>query len=117
MKLNNFNIIHSPVAPALADNGGTRIEIYNGADLVFREIYSTRDEAAAERAALQNFDIFTHNAIYELCGFNLHKLSNNTYQSGEFFFCRIDNTEYFKAMQEPENGWIVDKNGRRIIDK
>ena len=48
----------------------------------------------------------------------LEKMSDNTYKVGSMdWFCRIDNTKYFKHFHKLENDFVIDKNGERIIDR
>ena len=95
------------------------IELYNGSDCVYKEIYINGDLMEAVNRSLQNsLDICTQ----EVVNYIAVKRSDNTYciidedEDKQDWFCRIDDTNYFKHFYESENNFIKDKNGKRIID-
>lgn len=93
------------------------IELYNGTDEIFSEGYFNSTFHSASEKALQQFDIYTVDYLSSNYTMQLHKLSENTYRVEDDYFCRIDETIYFKHLTEAINGWLVDKEGKRIIDR
>lgn len=96
------------------------VSLFNGSDLVARETYFN---AIAENAIADLFtktlDTYTEEWLWLNCLTNgLEKVSDNTYKVGLMdWFCRIDNTKYFKHFHKSENDFVIDKNGERIIDR
>ena len=102
-----------------ADNS-IEVSFYNGADLVANETYfnATAENAISDLLS-KTLDIYTEEYLWLNCLTDgLEKLSDNTYKTGSMdWFCRIDNTKYFKHFHKSENDFVIDKNGERIIDK
>lgn len=99
------------------------ITFMNGSDIIASEVYFTNDERAAINDLLTKQDIYTLPYIYEFDS-NVQRLSDNTYKSTLLcsgavadWFCRIDNTDYFKHFYKAESEFIRDKDGKRIIDR
>lgn len=90
------------------------VMVLNGSDIIAQDIYTNRTLENATDDILQKLDYLTENYILEIA--DIEKLSANTYKSNAVYFCRIDNTKYFKRLEE-DNGWTVDKYGKRIIDR
>ena len=96
------------------------ISFYNGSDLVARETYfnATAENAIADLFS-KKLDTYTEEYLWLNClTEGLEKLTENTYKVGLMdWFCRIDNTKYFKHFHKAENDFVIDKNGERIIDR
>ena len=96
------------------------VSFYNGSDLVARETYfnATAENAIADLFT-KKLDTYTEEYLWLNCLTDgLEKLTDNTYRVGSMdWFCRIDNTKYFKHFHKSENDFVIDKNGERIIDK
>ena len=96
------------------------VSFFNGSDLVARETYfnATAENAIADLFS-KKLDTYTEEWLWLNCLTDgLEKLSDNTYKFGSIdWFCRIDNTRYFKHFHKSENDFVIDKNGERIIDK
>lgn len=102
-------------------NNADSIEVsfYNGSDLVVKETYShaTTEKAIADLFR-KSLDTYTEEWLCLNCSTNLVKISSNTYRDGEKdYFCRIDDTKYFKHFHKSANEFVKDKNGMRIIDR
>lgn len=96
------------------------IELYNGLDCIYKDSYFTSDLlAAVDKSLLISCDICTQEFVNSV---STKRYSDNTYgivnvdEQKQDWFCRIDNTNYFKHFYESENDFIKDKNSRRIID-
>lgn len=101
------------------DNSIT-VFLYNGADLVTTDTYiNAREENAIADLFSKKLDTYTEEWLWLNCLTDgLEKLSDNTYKVGLMdWFCRIDNTRYFKHFHKSENDFVIDKNGERIIDR
>lgn len=101
-------------------NGSIEVSFFNGSDLVARETYfNTTIENAIADLFSKTLDIYTEEWLWLNCLTDgLEKLTENTYKVGSMdWFCRIDNTRYFKHFHKSENDFVIDKNGERIIDK
>ena len=96
------------------------VSFFNGSDLVARETYfnATEENAIADLFS-KKLDTYTEEWLWLNCLTDgLEKLSDNTYKIGSMdWFCRIDNTRYFKHFHKSENDFVIDKNGERIIDR
>ena len=96
------------------------VSFFNGSDLVASETYfnATTENAIADLFS-KTLDIYTEEYLWLNClTYGLEKLTNNTYRIGSMdWFCRIDNTRYFKHFHKSENDFVIDKNGERIIDR
>ena len=96
------------------------ISFFNGSDLVAKETYfnATTENAIADLFT-KKLDIYTEEYLWLNCLTDgLEKISDNTYKVGLMdWFCRIDNTRYFKHFHKSENDFVIDKNGERIIDR
>lgn len=95
------------------------VSFYNGSDLVVKETYlnATTEKAIADLFR-KSLDTYTEEWLCLNCSTNLVKISSNTYRGGEKdYFCRIDDTKYFKHFHKSANEFVKDKNGMRIIDR
>ena len=101
-------------------DGSIEISFFNGSDLVARETYfnATAENAIADLFS-KKLDTYTEEYLWLNCLTDgLEKISDNTYKVGSMdWFCRIDNTRYFKHFHKSENDFVIDKNGERIIDR
>ena len=98
----------------------TTITFMNGSDIVASEIYFTGNiSAAIADLFAKKLDIYTAEWIRNNINIiDLTTLSENTYRAFEQdYFCRIDNTRYFKHFNKSADEFITDKNGMRIIDR
>ena len=96
----------------------TTISLYNGSDLVATDVYFTNDtNAAIADLLIKALDTYTIEWIKNKI-MDFTALSENTYRAFEKdYFCRIDNTRYFKHFHKSPEEFIADKSGKRIIDK
>lgn len=96
------------------------IRFYNGSDLVASEIYfNTKEENAIADLFTKKLDTYTEEWLWLHClTEGLVKLSDNTYRMGEKdWFCRIDDTRYFKHIHKSADEFVIDKRGNKIIDR
>lgn len=92
----------------------------NGSDIVAQEVYFTCfPEKAIEDLFRKAFDIYTIGWIKNhIAIIVFEKISDNTYRMGEKdYFCRIDDTRFFKHYYKSPDQFERDKNGMRIIDR
>ncbi len=92
---------------------------YNGSDCILQETFFTNDQnAAIERLFLQ-CDIVTLHWIYQnIPADRITRLSLNTCKmDAQDYFCRIDDTRYFRHYCKPADELKKKKNGKRIIDR
>lgn len=96
------------------------VRFYNGSDLVANETYfnGTEENAIADLFS-KKLDTYTEEWLWLNCLTDgLVKVSSNTYRMGEKdWFCRIDDTKYFKHFHKSINEFVVDKDGEKIIDR
>lgn len=93
------------------------ITFTNGSDVIFSEVYFTNNETAAISDLFRKMDIYTDEWLW-INADDLVILSKNTYMTGEKdYFCRIDDTKYFKHFFKSADEFVADKNGFRIIDR
>ncbi len=78
-----------------------------------------RENAPAIETLFLQLDIVTLRWLYQnVPADRITRLSLNTYKmDGENYFCRIDDTKYFRHYCKPADEFIRDKNGKRIIDR
>lgn len=94
------------------------VKFYNGSDLVKSEVYFTEEPQRAIEDLFTKMDIYTEEWLWLFCIPELVKVSDNTYKtSNTDWFCRIDDTKYFKHFNKSADEFVVDKNGERIIDR
>ena len=96
------------------------VSFFNGSDLVARETYfNAITENAIADLFSKKLDTYTEEWLWLNCLTDgLEKLTENTYKVGSMdWFCRIDNTKYFKHFHKSENDFVTDKNGERIINR
>lgn len=94
------------------------VKFYNGNDLVKSEVYFTEEPQRAIEDLFTKMDIYTEEWLWLFCIPELVKVSDNTYKtSNTDWFCRIDDTKYFKHFNKSADEFVVDKNGERIIDR
>ena len=101
-------------------DGSIEVSFLNGSDLVARETYfNAITENAIADLFSKKLDVYTEELLWLNCLTDgLEKLTENTYKVGLMdWFCRIDNTKYFKRFHKSENDFVADKNGERIIDR
>ena len=103
-------------------NGNKDITIIfmNGMDIIVNDSYFTNNiDRAIGKLFIKVFDIYTlewlrKNVYME----DLKEISKNTYKADDNdWFCRIDDTRYFKHFHKSEAQFITDKNGLRIVDQ
>lgn len=95
------------------------VSFFNGSDLVVRETYFNSSPNNAISDLFSKLDIYTEEWLWLNCLTDgLEKLTENTYKIGSMdWFCRINNTKYFKHFHKSENDFVIDKNSERIIDR
>ena len=94
------------------------VKFYNGSDLVKSEVYFTEEPQRAIEDLFTKMDIYTEEWLWLFCIPELVKVSDNTYKTSDTdWFCRIDDTKYFKHFNKSADEFVVDKNGERIIDR
>ena len=94
------------------------VKFYNGSDLVKSEVYFTEEPQRAIEDLFTKMDIYTEEWLWLFYIHELVKVSDNTYKTSDTdWFCRIDNTRYFMHFHKSENDFVIDKNGKRIIDR
>lgn len=95
------------------------ITFINGSDVAMSEVYLTNNVSAAIADLFQKMDTYTLDwMLVNIPAMELVKMSKNTYRTGERdYFCRIDDTRYFKHFCKSADEFIKDKNGMRIIDR
>lgn len=102
------------------DNSIT-VQFYNGSDFVAKETFfhSGSKEQAIATLFMNSLDIFTEEWLWLYCLTDgLVKISDNTYKTSDAdWFCRIDDTRYFKHYAKSESEFVRDKEGKRIIDR
>ena len=97
------------------------VSLYNRSDGIGSEVYFTSNiDAAVADLLIKKLDTYTEEWLYINVS-ELEKLTENTYKTDEVggndWFCRIDNTKYFKHFHKSADDFIRDKNGYRIIDR
>ena len=92
------------------------VSFINGSDIVASETYyNTTIENAINDLFSKALDTHTEKFVHEIF---LERYSKNTFATSDTnWFCRIDDTKYFKHFSKSENEFIRDKNGLRIIDR
>lgn len=93
---------------------------YNGTDRVVAETYfSISQKNAIADLFARKLDIYTEEWLWlNYITDGLVKLTDNTYKITDTdWFCRIDNTRYFKHFVKSESEFLRNKNGMRIIDR
>lgn len=101
-------------------DGSIEVSFFNGSDLVARETYfNSRPNNAIADLFSKKLDTYTEEWLWLNClTEGLVKVSDNTYRIGEMdWFCRIDDTKYFKHFHKSIDEFVVDKNDERIIDR
>lgn len=100
-------------------DGSIEVSFLNGSDFVAKETYfNSREENAIADLFSKKLDIYTEEWLWLFCIPELVKVSDNTYKTSDTdWFCRIDDTKYFKHFNKSADEFIVDKNGERIIDR
>lgn len=96
------------------------VQLYNGSDCISSETYFDAIEKNAIADLLSKvLDIYTEEFLLINCiTGNMVKITDNTYRIGEKdYFCKIDNTRYFKHFHKLANEFVADKNGKKIIDR
>lgn len=96
------------------------ITFINGSDIIAQEIYFTNDiQAAIDDLFAKVLDTYTLKWLLDnIPIMELDQLSQHTYKTGEKdYFCRIDDTRFFKHYHKSADDFITDKNGMRIIDR
>lgn len=99
------------------------ITIYNGSDCIYTEVYFSNLNYAINDSLQKSCDIYSQSYLAKMQFIN-KKLSDNTLMcvcgdgtGKQDYFCRIDDTEYFKHYFKSQDEFIKDKNGLRIIDR
>lgn len=95
------------------------VTFINGSDVIMSEVYFTNNEATAIADMFRKMDTYTLDwMLINIPASELMKMSDNTYRTGEKdYFCRIDDTKYFKHFYKSASEFVKDKNGMRIIDR
>ena len=92
----------------------------NGSDTIASETYfNTTEENAVADLFRKMLDIYTEEWLWLNCLTDgLSKISDNTYKTSETdWFCRIDDTRYFKHFHKSVDEFLIDKEGNKIIDR
>lgn len=99
------------------------INLYNGSDCIYSEVYFSNLDYAINHSLQISCDIFTQSDLAKMQVIN-KRLSNNTLMAicgdgtdKQDYFCRIDDTEYFKHFFKSVDEFVTDKNGKKIIDR
>lgn len=103
------------------------VKLVNGTDVVAQEIYSrkTYKEKAVADLLAKSVDIFEFSFILSHPEILLYGNTGNTYyipvenmdnNTPADWFCRIDNTNYFKHFHRAYNDFITDKHGKKIVE-
>lgn len=98
----------------------TTIIFMNGSDIIASEVYQGGDTSGAIADLLsKELDVYTEEWLWlNYLTEGLVKLSDNTYKTSDIdWFCRIDNTQYFRHFTKSESEFVRDKHGNRIIDR
>lgn len=97
------------------------VNFYNGSDRIANEVYfhAKSKQQAIETTFMNKLDTFTEEWLWLYClTEGLKKLSDNTYKTSDTdWFCRIDDTKYFKHFCKSADDFVRDKDGMRIIDR
>lgn len=95
------------------------VTFINGSDVVMSEVYFTNNETSAIADLFRKMDTYTLDwMLINIPESELVQITENTYRTGtNDWFCRIDNTRFFKHFCKTADEFIRDKNGLRIIDK
>lgn len=102
-----------------ADNSIT-ISFYNGSDCKAQEVFfNYTTELAIAELFMKVLDTYTEEWLWlNYLTEGLVKVTDNTYKtSDKDWFCRIDDTKYFKHFAKLESEFIRNKDGQRIIDR
>lgn len=99
------------------------INLYNGSDCIYNEVYFSNLDYAVRDSLQKACDIYNLSDLRKMQVIT-KRLSENTLISitgngtgSQDYFCRIDDTEYFKHYCKPADYFVSDKDGLRIIDK
>lgn len=114
-KVGNITVYTEHFTP---DNS-IEVSFLNGSDLIARETYfnTTSGKAVADLFS-KVLDTYTEEWLHLNFTMELVKISYNTYRiSDNDYFCRVDDTTYFKHFRKSADEFITDKNGLRIIDR
>lgn len=101
-------------------DGSWSISFMNGSDIVASEVYfHATKESAIEALFSTKFDTYTEEWLWlNTLTDGLVKVSENTYYTSDTdWFCRIDDTKYFKHFNKSVDEFVTDKDGLRIIDR
>lgn len=96
------------------------ITFINGSNIVAQEMYFVNDmQAAIDDLFTKALDTYTLKWLLDnIPIMELDQLSQHTYRTGEKdYFCRIDNTRFFRHYRKSADEFILNKNGLRIIDR
>lgn len=96
------------------------ITLFNGSDIIAQETYFTGNlQTAIDDLFSKVLDTYTLKWILDNIPIReLVQLSQHTYRVCEKdYFCRIDDTRFFKHYHKSAGEFITDKNGMRIIDR
>jgi hypothetical protein len=99
------------------------INLYNGSDCIYSEVYFSNLDYAIRDSLQKACDIYTFRDLSNM-QIITKRLTNNTLVSitgdgtgKQDYFCRIDDTEYFKHYFKAAEEFIKDKNGNKIVDR
>lgn len=99
------------------------INLYNGSDCIYSEVYFSNLDYAVNHSLQIACDIFSQSDLAKMQVIN-KRISENTLMSicgngtgKQDYFCRIDDTEYFKHYFKAYDEFETDKNGKRMIDR
>lgn len=105
-----------------AENDFT-INLYNGSDCIYSEVYFGNLDYAVRDSLQKACDIYTLSDLQKLKVVN-KRLSDNTIMclcgdgtGKQDYFCRIDDTEYFKHYFKACDEFVTDKHGKKIVDR
>lgn len=95
------------------------VSFFNGSDLISRETYFNANPGLAIADLFRKtLDTYTEEWLRFFAPLSLVKITDNTFRTSDNdYFCRIDDTEYFKHFHKSADEFITDKDGNRIIDR
>ena len=112
-KIGNLKVYAEAIKP-----GTYHIKIVNGNSIIADTIIEgAAVVSSAIESALTVYDYYTEKYLYiHVAG--IQKKTANTYHTADKkgWFCRVDNTRFFKHFAKSENDFIKDNHGKRIID-
>lgn len=93
------------------------VMVLNGSDIIAQDIYTGGNLESVTSDILKKFDYYTKEYLVLYYPQKIEFLSENTLKIENDYFCRVDDTRFFKHFIMPVDGWTLDKFGKRIIDR